>query len=193
MTIPTATLTPAAYLGLERQQAGKHEYESEICIPMGGGTKAHNRIAGNLFGFIWTFLRAEAWDAQVYQADLRVFAPLRGNHSYPDIVVTLGEEQYLDRAADTLLNPSLIIEVLSDSTETRDRGIKFDAYRSIDSLKEYVLVAQDRPQVEGFHQNEQGEWVIREIVKGKAACFAFKTLPLELDLEDIYARVGLPG
>lgn len=188
MAIATSSFSPASYLDLERRQEGKNEYENETLIPMGGGTKAHNRIAGNLFGFIWSFLRSSGLDAQVYQADLRVYAPQGGKYYYPDIVVTQGQEAYLDHAADTLLNPCLIIEVLSDSTEARDRGIKFDAYRSISSLKEYVLVAQNSYQVEGFYKNEQGEWIICAATHGKENIFAFKSLPLELKLQDIYER-----
>ncbi len=103
-------------------------------------------------------------------------------------MVRQGQDAYLDHAADTLLNPCLIIEVLSDSTEARDRGLKFDAYRSIPSLKEYVLVSQNGYIVVGFYKNEQGEWIICAAIHGKENIFAFKSLPLELKLQDIYER-----
>jgi len=127
---------------------------------------------------------------EIYQADMRVFSPLSERYYYPDIVVTSGKESYLENAPGTLLNPLLLIEVLSDSTEARDRGPKFEAYRNIDSLKEYILIAQDEHRVEGFYKNEQGEWIIREPVAGQDGVFSFKMLDLELKLKEVYRRVG---
>ena len=108
---------------------------------------------------------------------------------YPDLVVTKGEEHYLENAPDTLLNPLLLIEVLSGSTEARDRGPKFEAYRAIDSLREYVLVAQGQYQIEGFYRNDAGEWIIREPVAGLDNVFSFITLDLKLKLKEVYQGV----
>ena len=125
----------------------------------------------------------------IYQADMRVQSPLSDKYYYPDLVLTEGEEYYLENAPDTLLNPLLLIEVLSDSTAARDRGPKFEAYRAIESLREYVLVAQDQSQIEGFYRNDSGEWIIRKPVAGLGHVFSFITLDLELKLGEIYQGV----
>ena len=128
---------------------------------------------------------------EVYATDMRVHTPLRGRFYYPDLVITGEEELFLDHAFDTLLNPMAIIEVLSGSTEARDRGTKFEAYRSVDALREYVIVAQDEYRVEGFYKNEAGTWIIRELVTGKDNRFAFHSIELELGLGDMYDRVEI--
>ncbi|NBC05610.1 MAG: Uma2 family endonuclease [Bacteroidetes bacterium] len=182
-------LSPADYLEWETKQEERHEYENGKLIAMGGSSKEHNKITSNLHGLIWSFFRGKDETMSVYQADMRVHTPLSERYFYPDIVVTSGKESYLENAPDTLLNPLLLIEVLSGSTEARDRGPKFEAYRTIDSLREYVLVAQDKYQIEGFYRNDTGEWIIREPVAGLDSTFSFAVLDLELRLEEVYQGV----
>lgn len=191
MATETAVLSPAQYLKEERSREGKFEYENGKLVLMGGASKEHNRITGNIFGFLWMFIRQQATDFAVYQADLRVYTPETEKYYYPDIVFTKGKEQYLDKEFDTLLNPLILIEVLSDQTEARDRGIKFEAYRSIDSLQEYLLVSQKDYIVEGFFKNEDGEWVIQDPVHGLDGVYQFKSIDVTLDLKDIYQNVTL--
>ena len=189
MAEATTVLSPADYLDWETKQEERHEYENGKLTAMGGSSKEHNKISSNLHGLIWSFFRGIDEMMSVYQADMRVHTPLSERYFYPDIVVTSEHEHYLENAPDTLLNPLLLIEVLSDSTEARDRGPKFEAYRTIDSLREYVLVAQDQYQIEGFYRNDAGEWIIREPVAGLDNTFSFVMLDLKLKLEEVYHGV----
>jgi Uma2 family endonuclease len=185
----TTVLSPDDYLKWETEQEERHEYENGKLIAMGGSSREHNKITSNLHGLIWIFLRGKEGTMSIYQADMRVQSPLSDKYYYPDLVLSKGEERYLENAPDTLLNPFLLIEVLSDSTEARDRGPKFEAYRAIDSLREYVLVAQDKSQIESFYRNDAGEWIIREPVAGQDGVFSFITLDLELKLGEVYQGV----
>ncbi len=185
----TTILSPSAYLEWEAAQEERHEYENGKLIAMGGSSRAHNKITSNLHGLIWLFLRETEGTMNIYQADMRVHAPLSDKYFYPDLVLTKREEHYLENAPDTLLNPLLLIEVLSESTAARDRGSKFEAYRGIDSLREYVLVAQDQSQIEGFYRNDAGEWIIREPVAGLDGILSFVTLGLELKMKEVYQGV----
>lgn len=190
MAEATTVLSPSAYLEWEAEQEERHEYENGKLIAMGGSSRAHNKITSNLHGLIWMYLRGATSTMSIYQADMRVQSPLSDKYYYPDLVLTQGEEHYLENAPDTLLNPLLLIEVLSESTAARDRGSKFEAYRGIDSLREYVLVAQDQYQIEGFYRNDAGEWIIREPVAGLDGIFSFITLGLELKLKEVYQGVN---
>ncbi len=189
MAEATTVLSPSAYLEWEAEQEERHEYENGKLIAMGGSSKEHNKITSNLHGLIWMYLRGATGTMSIYQADMRVQSPLSDKYYYPDLVLTEGEEHYLENAPDTLLNPLLLIEVLSDSTAARDRGPKFEAYRAINSLREYVLVAQDQSQIEGFYRNDAGEWIIRDPVAGQDNTFSFITLDLELKLGEVYQGV----
>ena len=176
MSIETAVLSPAQYLKDERKREEKFEYEDGKLILMGGASKEHNRITGNIFGLLWLFTRQKAENFAVYQSDLRVHTPLAGKYYYPDLVITHGKEHYLDDEFDTLLNPFILIEVLSDHTEARYRGIKFEAYRSIDSFQEYLLVSQRAYIVEGFIKNEAGKWEIQDPIHGLDQSYQFKSI-----------------
>jgi Uma2 family endonuclease len=188
MAEATTVLSPSAYLEWEAEQEERHEYENGKLIAMGGSSREHNKITSNLHGLIWMFFRGKN-KMSIYQADMRVHTPFSDKYYYPDLVLTNGEERYLDNAPDTLLNPFLLIEVLSGSTEARDRGPKFVAYRTIDSLREYVLVAQDQYKIESFYRNDAGEWIIREPVEGLDSVFPFITMDLELKLEEVYQGI----
>ncbi|MBI4535905.1 MAG: Uma2 family endonuclease, partial [Ignavibacteriae bacterium] len=112
-------------------------------------------------------------------------------YTYPDVIVVCGDPRYLDDKRDTLLNPCLIIEVLSDSTENYDRGRKFEHYRSLDSLKEYVLVAQDKPHVEVFVRQGDRRWVLSEFSR-EDDVIALDSVACSLPLKEIYHKVELP-
>ena len=189
MAEATIILSSSAYLEWEAAQEERHEYENGKLIARGGSSRAHNKITSNLHGLIWMFFRGTEGAMSIYQADMRVHSPLSDTYYYPDLVLTKGEERYLENAPDTLLNPLLLIEVLSESTAARDRGPKFEAYRAIDSLREYMLVAQDQYKIESFYRNEAGKWVIQEPVVGLDSVFSFTTLDLELKLQEVYQGV----
>lgn len=188
MAIETAVLTPAQYLAEERRREEKYEYEDGKLIQKGGASKIHNRITRNILAFLWNILRQQG-GYEAYSTDLRVHTPLEEKYFYPDIVVSQGEEQFLDDELDTLLNPLILIEVLSPFTEARDRGVKFEAYRSIPSLQEYLLVSQDAYRIEGYYRTEEGQWVIAEPVHGVENSYNFRSIELELPLSEAYFKV----
>src|SRR6202040_2808447 len=118
------------------------EYCAGEMFAMSGATEAHNLIAGNMFGIVRDQFRAR--DCRVYSNDMRVAVNPEGLYTYPDVIAVCGEPRFLDRRRDTLLTPAVIVEVLSTSTEAYGRGRKFELYRTLDSLQQYVLVASDR-------------------------------------------------
>lgn len=157
---PVPMLTPEAYLEIERQAEFKSEYYKGEMFAMSGATRFHVRLSSNLVHEIRKVLDGER--CFVFSNDLRIHIPSNGLYTYPDVGVVCDEDIYQDEHFDTLLNPVLLIEILSKSTESYDRGRKFEFYREIESLQEYVLVAQDRKSIEVFYRNEQGSWSLRE-------------------------------
>jgi Uma2 family endonuclease len=113
-----------------------------------------------------------------------------GLHTYPDVMVVCGEPKFADDQRDTVLNPTLIVEALSKSTEAHDRGFKFAQYRKLDSLREYVVVSTGEPRVEKFQRQQDGQWLLSESVGLDAVC-RFESLDCEVLVSDIYHRVRL--
>ena len=137
---PQSFLTAPDYLAWERQQEIRHEFLNGQIFSMTGASRAHNVLCGNIFATLHSQLRGKP--CEVYANDMRVKVSETGMYTYPDLVAAWGEPRFEDPAVDTLINPVLIIEVLSDSTERYDRGSKFTHYRSLASLQEYLLVSQ---------------------------------------------------
>lgn len=182
------TYTAAEYLRLERSAGHKSEFVNGRIHAMTGASRAHNLIAGNIFGEIRARLRGRP--CEVYVNDMRVKVRQTGLYTYPDVAAVCGEPQFEDDAVDTLLNPSVIVEVLSDSTEKYDRGTKFSHYRRLESLREYILISQDGPSVEKFvRANEL--WTLEEI-SGHGAVLTIESLDCSVSLADIYDRVEFP-
>ena len=153
-------VTEREYLAIERKSEVRSEYIAGRIYVMSGASERHNLIAGNLYTAIRSQIRGR--DCRVYIADMRVKVAPTGMYTYPDVVAVCGERRFEDGHIDTLLNPAVIVEVLSESTEACDRGEKFAHYRRLDTLREYVLVAQDKIRVE--HYRREGEnWVLSEI------------------------------
>ena len=128
---------------------------------MVGASRRHNLIVGNLFADVHRQLKHRQCES--YASDMRVKVSPTGLYTYPDVVIVCDEPAFEDAELDTLLNPNAIVEVLSDSTEAYDRGAKFEQYRRLESLHDYVLVAQDRVHIEHFARDEDGSWVLTEI------------------------------
>lgn len=141
-------LTPEEYLARERTAEFKSEYDRGLVYAMSGASREHNLIAGNLHSELRTQLRGRPCES--YVSDMRVRANASSLFSYPDVTVVCGEPRFLDAEVDTLLNPTVIVEVLSPSTESYDRGRKFAHYRKVHTLQEYVLIAQDEVLVERY-------------------------------------------
>jgi Uma2 family endonuclease len=153
-------VTPGEYLDLERKSEIRNEYINGRIFAMSGASRRHNLIAGNFHREVSSQMRGRACEA--YIVDMRVKVSPTGMYTYPDIVGVCGEPRFEDTHIDTLLNPLIIIEVLSESTEAYDRGEKFAHYRRLDTLREYVLVAQEKIRVE--HYLREGEqWILSEI------------------------------
>ena len=190
---PETTWTPAEYLAFERAQYdAKHEYLDGRIIPMAetirgmaGASLAHNRIVSNLVISLGTQMRGRPCD--VFSSNMRIHIPATGLYTYPDVAALGDTPQFEDDQLDVLLNPSVIIEVLSPSTEAYDRGAKFDHYRSIETLRTYVLIAQDNIHVERFQRQENG-WLLTVAKRGEASV-RLEAIGCELALADVYARV----
>ena len=177
--------TPQEYLALERRSNVKHEFEDGKLYAMAGASRNHGLVAMNLGREISTALRNRPCEA--FMSDMRVWVNETGLYTYPDLVVACDEPVYQDNQADTLLNPSLIAEILSPSTESYDRGRKFAHYRRLASLREYVLVAQDRVFVE--HWRLQGEEWTRSELKRREDLLHLESIGCVIALETIYEKV----
>jgi Uma2 family endonuclease len=181
--------TVAEYLAMERASETKHEYFDGEIFAMAGASEPHNLIAWNIGGELHH--RLKNGSCRAYVSDMRVRCP-SGLRTYPDVSVVCGGPQFEDDRRDTLLNPLAIFEVLSPSTEKYDRGNKFENYQAIPSLREYVLIHQDRMRVEHFSRREGGdEWVLR-VITDPASAVRFQSLDCEVPLSELYAKVEFP-
>ena len=184
---PKTLLTEEEYLAIERRAESRSEFYCGEMFALAGASRRHNRIVTNLVTALDTQLRDRP--CNVYSSDMRVRVTNTVLFTYPDVVVTCGEEEFADDEQDTLLNPLVIFEVLSDSTEAYDRGKKFEHYQNIGSLSTYVLITQDAPRIERYVRQEGGRaWVYTEIHETDAL-FGIKAIGCELKLEDVYAKI----
>jgi Uma2 family endonuclease len=179
-------LTADAYLAFERGSEVRHEFVGGEAVAMTGGSWDHSLVIGNLLAELKVRLRGGT--CAVHASDLRVLTPA-GSYMYPDLVVVCGEPRFEDGHRDTVLNPRLLVEVLSPSTESYDRGRKFESYRGLDSLLEYLLVFQNRPRVERFQRQENGFWLNSEVA-GRNGVMPL-ALGCELALAAVYEGVAL--
>jgi Uma2 family endonuclease len=183
-------LSPEQYLAIERAAEERSEYLDGEMVAMTGGSRNHGLIVGNLVRELGSQLRDQP--CEVYPTDLRVRVSPTGLYTYPDVVVACGEPRFEDEQLDTLLNPTVILEVLSPTTESYDRGRKFEHYRTLDSLAEYLLVSQDRPRIERFLRQDDGLWLFGDAA-GLAAALVLPSIGCELRLAEVYAKVRFPG
>jgi Uma2 family endonuclease len=186
MSLPQSNLlTPQEYLDLERKSEIRSEYIAGEMFAMSGASRRHSFIAGNLFRELSSQLRGRACEA--HKSDMRVKVSPTGMYTYPDIVALCGEAKIEDAHVDTLLNPAVIIEVLSDSTELYDRGKKFAHYRRIDSLCEYVLVSQNEMRIEHYRRDAD-QWILSE-VSGPDAILHLESIDCHVAVTTIYEKV----
>ena len=179
-------ISPEEYLELERKAERKSQYLNGEILAMAGASRAHNLIVGNLVREIGNQLRRGA--CEVYPSDMRVRVSATGLYTYPDVSVVCGAPDLEDEHLDTLLNPTLLIEVLSPSTENDDRGWKSEHYRRIPSLQEYLLVPQDEPRVERYRRQGEREWLLTEVV-GLDESVELASVGCRLGMGDVYERV----
>ncbi len=187
---PKPYLTPEQYLTLERTAAYKSEYFRGEVFAMAGASPTHVLVVSNMVAALHRQLRRRP--CTVYSTDLRVKVEASGLYTYPDIVVVCGDLQFDDDHQDTLLNPTLIVEVLSESTKDYDRGGKFAQYRKITSFAEYVLVAQDEYHVEHFVKQPQGGWLLSETNRLEDT-LTLSSIECILPLSDVYEKVQFPA
>jgi Uma2 family endonuclease len=182
-------VSAADYLALERPAETKHEYRDGEVVAMSGAKSPHILIVGNLLFAIKLVIRGGG--CQVYSNDLRVAVDPEGFYTYPDLVAISAPPQFLDNQLDTLLNPCVIVEVLSPSTEAYDRGEKFTRYQQLETLREYVVVAQDRIWVE-LHERAGEEWV-RTILSRREDVLHLGSIGCDIPVEAIYEGIELPA
>jgi Uma2 family endonuclease len=183
---PETFLTEEEYLAIERRAEFRSEFLDGEMFAMSGASRRHNRIVTNLVSSLDNQLRESP--CNVYSSDMRVKVPATGLYTYPDVVVTCGEEEFADEEYDVLLNPLVLIEVLSDSTEAYDRGKKFEHYQSVGSLSTYVLVSQNAARVERYVRQDGGAWLYTEAHESDATV-EIEAVRCELKLQDVYAKV----
>ena len=177
--------TPEEYIAMERKAEFRNEYFSGQIVAMSGASFAHNFINANLVTELNN--RLKSGNCVAISSDMRVRAMPRESYFYPDVVVVCGEPEFEDDTFDTLLNPIVIVEVLSPSTEAYDRGEKFTRYKHIASLQEYLLVSQDKVWVE-HHRRHGTQWVLSHY-RALEDVLPLPSIGCELPLRDIYARV----
>jgi Uma2 family endonuclease len=186
-------IAPEDYLAAERLALTKHEYDDGEVIQMPGASKTHNHIASNINFALQFTLRKNNAEYGLMQSDLRVHNPLTNSYHYPDIVLVKQDDmRFADSEQDVLLNPIVIIEILSSSTEEYDRGRKFESYKRIASLQEYVLVSQTEAHVECYtrtHPEATNEWLYTDL-HGTEAALHLRSVAATLQLSDIYAKVS---
>lgn len=187
-TLAHRIYTPDEYLRLERAADHKSEFVNGRIYAMSGASRWHNFIAGSVYAELRAQLRGRP--CEVYSSDMRVKVSASGLYTYPDVSALCGEALLEDSHNDTLLNPSVIVEVLSASTASYDRGEKFAHYRSLDSVREYILISQNLPRVEQYVRT--GELWMLNAINGLDASVSIETLGCTLALADIYERVEFP-
>jgi Uma2 family endonuclease len=193
---PLPTITLEQYIQYDDEAEGRGERRSEFLnghmVEVEAATENHSSIVINLAGEARSALKPSS--CRVYSQDLRVYMPLANESAYPDVVIVCGKGEFVPGSV--LLNPLVIVEVLSPSTEQYNRGTKFARYRSISSLREYILVAQDEMKIEqwcligdGAPITFVGKWMLNATYAAATDVLAFTSLSLEIPLSEIYRNV----
>lgn len=182
--------TPAEYLSQEEQATVKSELIEGEIFPMAGASANHNILTGKFHARL--LLALEDLDYGVFMSDLRLWLPLYESYTYPDVMVVAGASKFTDDKQTALTNPCLIVEALSPSTERYDKAAKFELYRSITELQEYVLVDQSGYRVNQYTKVKQHQWLLTEWI-GKDAVVPLQSVPVEVALQDLYKRVVFEG
>ncbi len=198
MSLPKSEIryTVEEYLALERESEERHEYLDGQILAMAGESPEHADICSNLSGILNPTLRGKP--CRVWSKDMKVRSgpvpqnpySTRGFFSYPDLLVVCGDPQFHDEYRDVLINPVVIIEVLSSSTEAFDRGEKFRRYRTFNpSLTDYLVVAQNQPLIEHFARQGNGQWVIADSVNDLSGSIYIASIDCTVQLSVVYDRI----
>lgn len=184
-TASVASISAEDYFALELEAENRHEYLDGEIFAMSGGTHEHSVLIGNLARELGLALKGRP--CFVYPTEMRVQLEASRRYTYPDLAIVCGEPKFETGRRDTLLNPLVIFEVLSESTERYDRGAKFGYYRALPSLVDYVLVSQEVALVEHFHRATDGSWVLRTFASGEN--LAIESLGCAVAVDEIYDKV----
>jgi Uma2 family endonuclease len=185
-SLPHPLLSPEAYLAAERAAEYKTEYFAGEIFAMTGASREHNLVATNCTITLGQHLRGRP--CELYAGDMRVKISRTGSYVYPDVVIACGQPEFEDEHVDTLLNPTVVIEVLSPSTERYDRGRKWEQYRQIPALAEYLLIAQDQPLIEHYARQQSGFWLFSD-AKALDESVDLVSVGCTLPLAEVYDRV----
>lgn len=186
VALPQQNWTPEAYLAFERASEEKHEYLAGEIFLMTGASRRHNLITGNVMTTLNAQLKGR--NCEVYASDMRVWIPALDSYTYPDIAIVCGLARFEDDQVDTLLNPTVVVEVLSPTTEVYDRGRKFHAYRTLPSLREYLLISQDRGRIERYLRQDDGLWLFSDTTLAEAV-LELPSVGCTLAMADVYDKV----
>lgn len=179
-------ISEVEYLEFERKSESKHEYARGEIFAMAGAKREHNLICTSTARHLGNQLADK--NCEIYQSDMRVRVSLATSYRYPDIVIVCGEPQFDDEELDVLLNPTILIEVLSKTSNERDRGIKSWEYRQISSLQDYLIISQDSPRIERFQRQENDTWILSETI-GLDSVLKLASIGCKLALADIYEKI----
>ena len=181
------TYTAEEYLALEVESDIRHEFRNGEIVEMTGGTPDHNQISGALHALLWLALRKKPYS--VFVTDQRLWLPQPDTYAYPDVMIIADPVELKPGRKDTVMNPLLIAETLSSSTASYDRGGKFSAYRTMESLQEYVLIDQYRPHVEHYVKQSKNQWLLTEYASREDS-FALPSVEVEIALTDLYEAIA---
>lgn len=177
--------SPEEYLALEEKAEFRSEFDDGEIVAMAGGSFNHARIIGNINRAFGAKLNK---NCESVTTDVKVQVENYRKFYYPDVLVICGKPDFYEKRKDTIVNPILIVEVLSETTEAKDRGEKMLAYRTLESLREYVLVSQDKAVVEQYIKNADGDWIHKATI-GLKSIVKFESINIEVEIEELYARV----
>ena len=186
-TLPVLKYTEEEYLELEEKSLEKHEFYKGEIFAMAGASIPHNQITRNALSTIDDFLK-KSGKCQIFPSDLKIKCFGNSLYTYPDLSIICGEIETLGKNKSVVTNPSVLIEVLSKSTEDYDRGGKFKLYRDIPSLKEYILISSFQTQVEKYEKQADGKWLFQEY-KTETDILKINSIELEILIKDFYRNV----
>ncbi|CCI08151.1 Uma2 family endonuclease [Microcystis aeruginosa CS-1036] len=183
----TKYYTPEEYLALEETSEDKNEYRQGEIIPMVGATTNHNQIAGNFYRRFPLTINNQ--DYYTYMETVRLWLSDYSIYTYPDVMVIKGQPLYQGNSQSNVINPLIIVEVLSNSTQAYDRGDKFKFYRSLPTFQEYILIEQSSYSVERYYKQKDDQWLI-DFVMGENAVLQLVSVDWQISLQDLYQRVN---
>ncbi|MBE9244205.1 Uma2 family endonuclease [Microcystis aeruginosa LEGE 00239] len=186
-TTETKYYTPEEYLALEETSEDKNEYRQGEIIPMVGATTNHNQIAGNFYRRFPLTINNQ--DYYTYMETVRLWLSDYSIYTYPDVMVIKGQPLYQGSSQSNVINPLIIVEVLSNSTQAYDRGDKFKFYRSLPTFQEYILIEQSSYSVERYYKQKDDQWLI-DFVTGENAVLQLVSVDWQISLQDLYQRVN---